>query len=158
MSIEVDKSMSASLKPNCMKPYEEWNSIFFCIFMDYRGHHRKGAAIYNATWVNLQQKPWFRWTKNMYFWTLQGFKQLKIYQLTLFLSLPISSGDLFRAAPYRLLIVLQKDLLFKLKMFWFYSKTIILEGHGQRSWSRQHRRNIRRSSANLTKLFTAVIY
>jgi hypothetical protein len=26
----------------------KWNSTFFCIFIDYRGRHRKGAAIYDA--------------------------------------------------------------------------------------------------------------
>ncbi len=41
----------------------------FCIFIHYRGHRRKGVSIYNATTVNLQQKPWFHWT--MYFWTLK---------------------------------------------------------------------------------------
>jgi hypothetical protein len=32
----------------------EWNNTFFCIFIDCRGHHIKGVAVYNATWVNLQ--------------------------------------------------------------------------------------------------------
>jgi hypothetical protein len=31
----------------------------FGILIDYRGRHRKGAAIFNAPSVNLQQKPWF---------------------------------------------------------------------------------------------------
>jgi hypothetical protein len=31
----------------------------FCIFFDYRGHHRKVVEIYNATSVNSQQKLWF---------------------------------------------------------------------------------------------------
>ncbi len=48
----------------------KWNSAFFCVFIDYRGHHRKGVAIFNADYVNFQPKPWFQW-KNMYFWTLQ---------------------------------------------------------------------------------------
>jgi len=38
----------------------------FCIFIDHRGHHRKGVEIYNATLVNLNQKLWFHWTKNVY--------------------------------------------------------------------------------------------
>jgi hypothetical protein len=29
------------------------------IFIDYRGRHRKGVAIYSATSVNFQQKLWF---------------------------------------------------------------------------------------------------
>ncbi len=29
--------------------------VFF-IYIDYRGHHRKGAAIYDATLINLQRK------------------------------------------------------------------------------------------------------
>ncbi len=31
------------------KKCKQWNSAFFCIFIDYRGHHRKGVEIYNAT-------------------------------------------------------------------------------------------------------------
>jgi hypothetical protein len=30
-----------------------------CIFIDYRGHHRKGVAIYNATEINLQENLGF---------------------------------------------------------------------------------------------------
>jgi hypothetical protein len=29
-------------------------------FHDYRGHHRKGVAIFNADYVNSQPKPWFQ--------------------------------------------------------------------------------------------------
>ncbi len=58
---------------------KEWNSTFFCIFIDYRGHHRKGVAIYNATWVNLQQKTLVSSNTN-WFWTLQrGLNNKKIY-------------------------------------------------------------------------------
>ncbi len=32
---------------------------FYCILIDYRGHHRKGVAIYSATLVNLQQNLGF---------------------------------------------------------------------------------------------------
>jgi hypothetical protein len=35
----------------------------FCTFIDYRGQHRKSAAIYNTAIGNLQPKPWFQWTK-----------------------------------------------------------------------------------------------
>ncbi len=38
----------------------------FYYFVEYRGRHRKGFAIYAATEVNLQQKLWFHSTK-MYF-------------------------------------------------------------------------------------------
>jgi hypothetical protein len=38
---------------------ETMEEHIFCILIDHRGHHRKGVAIYNATQVNLQQKPWF---------------------------------------------------------------------------------------------------
>jgi hypothetical protein len=61
---------------------EQW---IFCIFIDYREHHRKGVAIYNATEVNLQQKLWFRWTKNVFVNTTESFKDEKLYQLTIFL-------------------------------------------------------------------------
>jgi hypothetical protein len=33
------------LKETAMVSFFPWNSAFFCIFIDYRGHHRKGAAI-----------------------------------------------------------------------------------------------------------------
>ncbi len=45
------------LSQNFLRP--QWNSAFFCIFVDYRGQHRKGVVIYNATKVNLQPKPRF---------------------------------------------------------------------------------------------------
>jgi hypothetical protein len=35
----------------------------FCIFIGYRGQRSKVVAIYNATWVNLQQTLWFYRTK-----------------------------------------------------------------------------------------------
>ncbi len=34
-----------------------------CIFIDYRGHHRKGVEIFNADYVNFQPKLWFQWKK-----------------------------------------------------------------------------------------------
>jgi hypothetical protein len=37
----------------------QWNSMLLCIFIDYRGRHRKGVAIQIATPVNIQQKPLF---------------------------------------------------------------------------------------------------
>ncbi len=30
-----------------------------CTLIDYRGRHRKGVAIQNATHFDLKQKPWF---------------------------------------------------------------------------------------------------
>jgi len=50
----------------------KWNSALCkvlmeqCIFyfiIDYRGRHRNGIAIYNATEGSLQQKIWFHGTK-----------------------------------------------------------------------------------------------
>ncbi len=49
--------------------------LIFSIFIDYRGRHRKGVAIYNATSVNLQLKPWFHGTKNVFLDTTERFKQ-----------------------------------------------------------------------------------
>ncbi len=46
----------------------------FCILIDYRGRHRKGVAIYNATYVNLQQKPWFHCKENVFF---EHFRQVQ---------------------------------------------------------------------------------
>jgi hypothetical protein len=56
----------------------------FCILIDYRGRHRKGVAIYNAIYVNLQQKPWFHW-KKIFLNTTEWLKQEKVYKFTLFL-------------------------------------------------------------------------
>jgi hypothetical protein len=71
----------------------------FCIVIDYRGHHRKGAAIYNATWVNLPQKLWFHWTKNVFLNTTESFKQGKLYWLTLFLPRKINICWPFQSCP-----------------------------------------------------------
>jgi hypothetical protein len=90
----------------------QWNSVFFCILIDYRGHHIKGIATYNATWVNLQQKLWFRWTKNVSLNTTESFKQEKLYSLTSFLPWIKISVGLFRGALYMLKLLLHKDALF----------------------------------------------
>jgi hypothetical protein len=49
----------------------------FCIFIDYRGHHKKGVAIYDATSINLQPKPWFHLTNDVFLNTTERFKQEK---------------------------------------------------------------------------------
>jgi hypothetical protein len=58
--------------------------VFF-ILIDYRGHHRKGVAIYNAIYVHLQQKTWFYWTKSVFLNTTERLKHEKVYKFTLFL-------------------------------------------------------------------------
>jgi hypothetical protein len=35
--------------PQCFFMTFKWNSTFLKIFIDERGHHRKGVAIYSAT-------------------------------------------------------------------------------------------------------------
>jgi hypothetical protein len=57
----------------------------YYILIDYRGCHRKGVAIYNTISVNLQQKPWFHLTKNVFLNTTEWFKPEKVYKFTLFL-------------------------------------------------------------------------
>ncbi len=84
----------------------------FCIFIYYRGHHRKGTAIYDADEDNLQQKLWFHWTKNVFLNTMESFEQENPYQLALFLPWKNISVNLFRAAPYMLVLVLHQDVLF----------------------------------------------
>ncbi len=81
----------------------------FCIFIDYKGCHRKGAAICNDTWVNLQPKPWFRTTKKCIF---EQYWEVPTIKLTLLWSWKYFSGDLFRASPYRLILVKHKDVLY----------------------------------------------
>jgi len=51
----------------------------FWILNYYRGHHRKGVAIYNATEINLRQKPWFHLTNAVFLNTTERLKQEKIY-------------------------------------------------------------------------------
>jgi hypothetical protein len=49
----------------------------FCIFIDYRGRHRKGVAIYDATLVNLQQKLWFHIKKECIFEHYREFQTIR---------------------------------------------------------------------------------
>jgi hypothetical protein len=56
-------------------------------------------------------KLWLYSTKNVFLNTTGKLKQWKIYYLTWFLSWKHFSDDLFRDAPYRLIIVLNKDAL-----------------------------------------------
>ncbi len=80
------------------------------MFIDYRGHHRKGVAIYNNNLVNLQQKPWFHRTKNVFLNTT-GSKNIKSYNSHYF-SYEFFSDQVFRDAPCMLMLVLHKDVLF----------------------------------------------
>ncbi len=73
----------------------------FCIFIDYRGHHRKGVAICNATQVNLQQNLWFCWTKNV-FLNPTEFQARKTQLIDIILAMKKISVDFFRAAPISL--------------------------------------------------------
>ncbi len=88
----------------------------FCIFIDYRGHHRKYVAVYNADWVNLQQKLWFQWIK-MYFWKLKIVSSKKNSIVWLHFYHVKKSVDLLRAAPYMLTLVLHKDAPFHWNKF-----------------------------------------
>jgi hypothetical protein len=47
----------------------------FYYFDDYRGHHRKGIAIYTATDVNLHLKTLVSFNKNVFLNTEERFKQ-----------------------------------------------------------------------------------
>jgi hypothetical protein len=58
----------------------------FLLFIDYRGHHRKGMAIYNATEGSLQQKNWFCSTKKVFLNIAERVKLEKDLKMTLFLS------------------------------------------------------------------------
>ncbi len=55
--------------------YIQMEQHIFGIFIDYRVHRKEGVAIYNATQVTLQQKPWFCWTKNVFLNNIEGFNQ-----------------------------------------------------------------------------------
>ena len=56
-------ALSVSDSPNCDTTYDCNGTEHFYFFIDYRGHHREGIAIYNATEVSLQQKNWIHSTK-----------------------------------------------------------------------------------------------
>ncbi len=49
--------------------------VFFYYFDDYRGHHRKGIAIYTATKVNLHLKNFGFIQQNVFLNTKERFKQ-----------------------------------------------------------------------------------
>ncbi len=108
------------------------------IFIDYKGLQRKGVAIYIAAWVNLRQKRWFHWTKNVFLNTAE-FQARKTLLIDIIFAMKKISVDLFRAAPYILMLELQKDVLFhylvvycarvKVKVFYSNSKIIIMVLH-----------------------------
>ncbi len=92
----------------------------FCIFIDYRGHHRKGVAIYSATLVNLQQKLWFHWTQIVLFEHNREIQARKTQLIDIIFAMKKKSADLFRAAPYMLMLVLHKDALFSRHFNYFF--------------------------------------
>ncbi len=82
-----------------------------CIFIDYRGHHRKGVefimplkSVHNRSFGFIEQKK--------YFWTLQRVSNKKNSINWHYFCHEKISVDLFSAAPYMLLLVLHKDALF----------------------------------------------
>jgi hypothetical protein len=81
---------------------------FFCIFIDYRGHCRKGVAIFNADYVNFQPKP----AKKCIFEHHREVQTIKNKLIYIDLVMKLFSDDLLRAALYRLMLVLHKDALF----------------------------------------------
>jgi len=84
----------------------------FCILIDYRGRHRKGVAIYSLTRSIYNKKPWFHWAKNVFLNTTEKFKHEKCLLIDIIFAMRFCSNHLFRAAPYRLMLVLHKDVLF----------------------------------------------
>jgi hypothetical protein len=52
-----------------------------CIFIEYRGHHRKGVAIYNANEINLQPKPWFHLANDVFLNPQRGSNEKKSINL-----------------------------------------------------------------------------
>jgi hypothetical protein len=70
----------------------------FCSFIDYRGHHRQGVAIFYTDYVNCQPKPWF----NEKTWIFEHFREVQMINNLLIdfdLVMKHLSGDLLRAAP-----------------------------------------------------------
>jgi hypothetical protein len=75
---QVQQHFSLNLLSKSCKVVSMEQHVFF-ILIDYRGRHRKGVVIDNATWDNLQQNPWFCWTKNVFLNTAERFQQAKVY-------------------------------------------------------------------------------
>jgi hypothetical protein len=107
----------------------------FIIFIDYRGHHLADIKICNAAIVNLHQKTFVSKNKNEFLNTTERLKIGKNVFKKSFILFEICSAYLFRAAPYKLMLVLNKDALLH---------------------SNCH--NILYPKSNITILFKAVIY
>jgi hypothetical protein len=84
----------------------------FCIFIDYRGHHRKGIAIYNATLSHFTAETLVSSNKKCIFEHYREFQARKTQLIDIIFATKKISVDLFRAAPYMLMLVLHKDALF----------------------------------------------
>ncbi len=83
----------------------------YCIFIDYRGHHKKVLqlkmplkSIYNMNFGFIEQKYIFEHYKEI--------ETRKNLLIDFIFVMKKNSDDLFRAAPYRLMLVLHKDALF----------------------------------------------
>ncbi len=80
------------------------------ITIEYRGSHKKGITIFNATEVSLQQQQQIVSITKMYFLKLQ--KDESNEKIDFFGFLKMTSVYLFRAALYEVKVVLHKDVLF----------------------------------------------
>ncbi len=72
---------------------------------------------FSATLVNLQQKLWFRWTQNVLFEHNREIQARKTPLIDIIFAMKKKSVDLFRAAPYMLMLVVHKDALFHYPLF-----------------------------------------
>jgi hypothetical protein len=97
---------------NSSKLHYRMEQQFFCIFIDYRGHHRKGVAMYNAYEVNLQQEHTFHWTKKCIFEHYSKFQARKTLIIDIILPWKKNYVDLYRAAPNMFILQRHKDVLF----------------------------------------------
>jgi hypothetical protein len=89
----------------------QWNSTFYEFSLIIDGPTEK-LLQFIIPLSQFTTETLVSWNKNVFLNTTESFKQENIYKLTLFLPLKKVSVDLFRAAPYMLMLVLHKDVLF----------------------------------------------
>jgi hypothetical protein len=91
--------------------FREWNSTFFAFWSIIEGTTEKVLQfimllklIYNRNFVSLNKK--------CIFWTLQRISARQTLLTDIIFDMEKKYVDLFRAAPYMLMFVLRKDVLF----------------------------------------------
>ncbi len=94
--------------------------VFFAFFIKYRGRHRKGVAIYKP-FKSIYNKNLDFIEQKMYWWKQLRGSNNKNLPIDIIFVMKFFSDDLFRVAPYSLMLVLNQDVLFR----WIYSGQLL---------------------------------